>query len=41
VPTTTKGRVLDLLLGLGGRAFFSRDLRRSLRRLESRQRAPS
>jgi hypothetical protein len=41
VPTTTKGRVLDVLLGLGGGAYFGRDLRRSLRRLESRSRAPS
>jgi hypothetical protein len=38
VPTTTRGRVLDVLLGLGGRIYFGRDLRRSLRRLESRQR---
>jgi hypothetical protein len=41
VPTTTKGQVLDALLGLGGSAYFARDLRRSLRRLESRSRAPS
>jgi hypothetical protein len=33
--------VLDVLLGLGGGAYFGRDLRRSLRRLESRSRAPS
>ena len=41
VPTTTKGRVLDVLLRLGGTAYFARDLRRSLRRLESRSQAPS
>lgn len=41
VPTTTKGRVLDVLLGLGGKVYFARDLRRSLRRLESRSPAPS
>lgn len=36
VPTTTKGRVLDVLLGLGGGWYFARDLRRTLRRLEAR-----
>lgn len=36
VPNTTKGRVLDVLLGLGGGWYFARDLRRSLRRLEGR-----
>jgi hypothetical protein len=41
VPTTVRGRVLGALLRLGGRAYFARDLRRSLRRLASRQRAPS
>jgi hypothetical protein len=41
VPTTVRGRVLDALLRLGGRAYFARDLRRSLRRLATRQRAPS
>jgi hypothetical protein len=41
VPTTRKGRVLDALLGLGGSTYFARDLRRSLRRLESRSPAPS
>ena len=41
VPTTTRGRVLDVLLALGGSAYFARDLRRSLRRLESRQSSPS
>jgi hypothetical protein len=40
VPTTPKGRALDLLLRLGGRAYFARDLRRSLRRLETRVRQP-
>jgi hypothetical protein len=40
VPTTTKGRVLDVLLGLAGSRYFARDLRRSVRRLES-LRAPS
>jgi len=41
VPTTTRGRVLDAVLGVGGSAYFARDLRRSLRRLESRSRTPS
>jgi hypothetical protein len=41
VPTTTRGRMLDAALGLGGNVFFARDLRRSLRRLESRSRTPS
>ncbi|HYH73400.1 MAG TPA: hypothetical protein VD764_09280 [Nocardioides sp.] len=41
VPTTTRGRVLDVLLALGGSGYFGRDLRRSLRRLESRQNSPS
>ncbi|WP_245160803.1 hypothetical protein [Blastococcus sp. CT_GayMR16] len=41
VPTTTRGRVLDTLLGLGGGAWFARDLRRSLRRLESASRTPA
>jgi Polyketide cyclase / dehydrase and lipid transport len=41
VPNTTKGRVLDVLLGLGGGWYFARDLRRSLRRLEDRQQLPS
>ena len=40
VPTTTKGRVLDVLLRAGGGTYFARDLRRSLRRLESRARTP-
>jgi hypothetical protein len=36
VPNTAKGRVLDLLLRLGGGQFFARDLRRTVRTLESR-----
>jgi hypothetical protein len=36
VPTTTKGRIFDVLLSLGGGFYFARDLRRSVRRLESR-----
>ena len=36
VPNTTKGRVLDALLRLGGGLFFARDLRRTVRALESR-----
>lgn len=36
VPSTTKGRIFDALLSLGGSAYFARDLRRSIRRLESR-----
>jgi hypothetical protein len=39
VPTTTKGKVLDALLGLGGGAWFAHDLRRSLRRMDDRSRA--
>lgn len=34
VPTTTKGKILDVLLRLGGQSFFARDLRRSIRKLE-------
>jgi hypothetical protein len=41
VPNTTRGRVLDVLLGLGGGWYFARDLRRTLRRLEGRDRQPS
>ncbi|MCW2634425.1 MAG: hypothetical protein JWQ99_792 [Blastococcus sp.] len=41
VPTTTKGRVLDVLLALGGSRYFSRDLRRSVRRIEARLSSPS
>ena len=36
VPSTAKGRVLDVLLRLGGSVFFARDLRRTVRTLESR-----
>ncbi len=36
VPNSTKGRVLDALLSVGGGLFFSRDLRRTVRTLESR-----
>jgi hypothetical protein len=36
VPCTTKGRVVDALLRLGGGVFFSRDLRRTVKKLESR-----
>ena len=36
VPSTAKGRVLDALLRLGGSLFFARDLRRTVRTLESR-----
>ena len=36
VPCSARGRVLDLLLRLDGGRFFARDLRRSLRTLESR-----
>ena len=39
VPSTTKGKVLDALLGLGGSVYFGRDLRRSLRRMDGRSRA--
>jgi len=39
VPNTTQGRLLDLVLNLGGgRIFFGRDLRRTVRTLESRVR---
>ena len=41
VPSTPKGRVMDILLSLGGGLFFARDLRRTLRRLESRAGTPS
>ena len=41
VPTTAKGRVLDVVLALGGSWYFGRDLRRSVRRLESRLNSPS
>ena len=36
VPNSAKGRVLDVLLRLGGSVFFARDLRRTVRTLESR-----
>ena len=36
VPNTAKGRLLDRLLRLGGGQFFARDLRRTVRTLESR-----
>jgi hypothetical protein len=39
VPTTTRGKVLDPLLRLGGSAYFAHDLRRSLRRMDGRSRA--
>ena len=39
VPNSTKGRLLDLVLSAGGgHLFFSRDLRRTVRTLESRVR---
>ena len=41
VPTTTKGRVLDVVLRLGGSLYFRRDLRRSVRRIEDRLGSPS
>ena len=41
VPCTAKGRVLDVLLSLGGGVFFARDLRRSVRTLESRPDVPA
>jgi hypothetical protein len=34
VPCSLKGRVLDVLLALGGSSYFARDLRRSIRQLE-------
>ena len=40
VPTTAKGRFMDALLSIGGQVFFARDLRRSVRRLESRAETP-
>ena len=36
VPNSAKGRLLDVLLALGGSVFFGRDLRRTVRTLESR-----
>ena len=38
VPNSTTGRVLDLVLKVGGGVFFSRDLRRTVHTLESRVR---
>jgi hypothetical protein len=40
VPNSAKGRLLDVVLTLGGSSFYSRDLRRTVRRLEE-ARAPS
>ena len=34
-PTTTKGRLVEPFLWLGGGFYFGRDLRRTMRRLES------
>jgi hypothetical protein len=39
VPATARGKVLDVLLAMGGSAFFAHDLRRSLRRMDARTRA--
>ncbi len=36
VPCSVKGRLVDLALRLGGSRFFRSDLRRTVRRLESR-----
>jgi hypothetical protein len=36
VPSTGKGRLVDAALRLGGGVFFRRDLRRTVRTLESR-----
>ena len=40
VPTTTKGKLFDVVLSLGGGIYFSLDLRRTVRRLESRSAPP-
>jgi hypothetical protein len=40
VPNSARGWLLDVLLTLGGSSFFSRDLRRTVRRLEGSH-APS
>ena len=40
VPCSARGRFLDVVLTLGGSSFYSRDLRRTVRRLEG-SRAPS
>ena len=39
VPCSLKGRVLDAVLGVGGGVYFAHDLRRSLRRMDSRSQA--
>lgn len=36
-PTTLKGRLVDLLLRLGGKLFFVRDLRHTTKTLEQRE----
>jgi hypothetical protein len=41
VPSTGKGRVLDVLLSVSGGLFFARDLRRSVRTLENRPDVPA
>jgi hypothetical protein len=41
VPSTAKGRVLDVLLSVSGGLFFARDLRRSVRTLENRPDVPA
>jgi hypothetical protein len=41
VPSTLEGRVLDVRLGLGGGAFFARDLRRSVHLLQDRPDVPA
>lgn len=41
VPCTARGRLFDVLLSLGGGVFFARDLRRSVRALESRPDVPA
>ena len=35
VPNSLKGRIFDVLLSLGGSAYFARDLRRTIGRLEN------
>lgn len=37
VPNTLRGRILDVLLTVGGKLFFARDLRRTIARLERSQ----
>jgi hypothetical protein len=41
VPSTAKGRMLDVLLSVSGGLFFARDLRRSVRTLENRPDVPA